>query len=162
MRHYVEGFSKRTGVKARLRIGRGIDALPAVLHRPLFRVIQEALANVYRHASASRVSVDMRCMLEHLHLVVQDNGRGMGGTKRPGQRQSEPSCFGVGIPCIRARLRQFGGRLVIKSGLLRGTVLHAIVPIIAEATRGTGGRQSTGNSCRAFGVSADVKKKMLQ
>lgn len=162
VRHYVEGFSKRTGVKARLRIGRGIDTLPAVLHRPLFRVIQEALANVYRHASASRVSIDMRCMLGHLHLVVQDNGRGMGGMRRPGRRQSEPSCLGVGIPSIRARLRQFGGRLIIKSGLLRGTVLHAIVPIIAEATRDTGGRQSTGNSCRAFGVSADVKKKMLQ
>ena len=116
VRHYVEGFSKRTGVKARLRIGWGIDTLPAVLHRPLFRVIQEALANVYRHASASRVSIDMRCMLGHLHLVVQDNGRGMGGMKRPGQRQSEPSCLGVGIPSIRARLRQFGGRLVIKSG----------------------------------------------
>jgi signal transduction histidine kinase len=162
VRHYVEGFSKRTGVKARLRIGRGIDALPAVLHRPLFRVIQEALANVYRHASAPHVSIDMRCMLQHLHLVVQDDGRGMGGTKHSGQRQSGPSCLGVGIPSIRARLRQFGGRLVIKSGMRRGTMLHAIVPIIAEATRDTASLRGTGNSCRAFGVSADVKNRALQ
>ena len=162
VRHYVEGFSKRTGVKARLRIGRGIDTLPAVLHRPLFRVIQEALANVYRHASASRVCIDMRCMLGHLHLVIHDNGRGMGGAKRAGQRQSEPSCLGVGIPGIRARLRQFGGRLVIKAGARRGTVLHAIVPIIANATRDTECLQRTGNSCPAFGVSADVKKSALR
>lgn len=160
--HYVEGFSRRTGVKARLRIGRGIDALPVVLHRPLFRVIQESLANVYRHASASRVCIDMRCMFEHLHLVVRDNGRGMGSSKHSGQRQSEPSCLGVGIPSIRSRLRQFGGRLVIKSGVRRGTVLHAIVPIIAEATRDTENLRGTGNSCRAFGVSADVKKKTLR
>jgi two-component system NarL family sensor kinase len=162
VRHYVEGFSKRTGVKARLRISRGIDTLPAVLHRPLFRVIQEALANVYRHASASRVCIDMRCMLEHLHLVVQDNGRGMSGTKYSGQRLSEPPCLGVGIPSIRARLRQFGGRLVIKSGLRRGTVLHAIVPTIAQVTRDTGDLRGTGNSCPAFGVSADVKKRALR
>jgi two-component system NarL family sensor kinase len=162
VRHYVEGFSKRTGVKVRLRIGGEIDTLPAVLHRPLFRVIQEALANVYRHASASRVCIDMRCMLEHLHLVVQDNGRGMGGSKHSGQRQSKPSCLGVGIPGIRARLRQFGGRLVIKSGVRRGTVLHAIVPSIAKATRDSGGLRGTGNSFRAFGVSADVKKRALR
>ena len=134
VRHYVEGFSKRTGVKTRLRTGQGIATLPVALHRSLFRVMQEALANVYRHASASRVRIDMRCMLGHLHLVVQDDGRGMGGRKHLGQRQSEPSCLGVGIPGIRARLRQYGGRLVIKSGIRRGTVLHAIVPIIAEAT----------------------------
>lgn len=162
VRHYVEGFSRRTGVKARLRIAGGIDTLPSVLHRPLFRIIQESLANVYRHASASRVRLDMRCMLEHLHLVVQDNGRGMGGARHSGRRQSEPSCLGVGIPGIRARLRQFGGRLVIKPGVRRGTVLHAIVPIIAEATRDAGNLRCAGNSCRAFGVSADVKKRALR
>jgi signal transduction histidine kinase len=101
-------------------------------------------------------------MLEHLHLVVQDNGRGMGGRKHSGQRQSEPSCLGVGIPGIRARLRQYGGRLVIKSGIRRGTVLHAIVPIVAEATHDTGSPRGTGNSLRAFGVSADVKKRALR
>ena len=163
VRHYVEGFSRRTGVKARLRIARGLDTLPAVLHRPLFRIIQESLANVYRHASASRVCIDMRCMLAHLHLVVQDNGRGMDGTKHSGRRQSEePSCLGVGIPGIRARLRQFGGRLVIKPGVRRGTVLHAIVPIIAEAIRDTENLRGTGKSCRAFGVSADVKTRALR
>ena len=162
VRRYVEGFSKRTGVKARLKIGRGVDTLPFVLQRPLFRVLQESLANVYRHASASRVCIDMRCMLGHLHLVVQDNGRGIGRSKHSGGGQSEPSCLGVGIPSIRSRLRQFGGRLVIKSRIRSGTVLHAIVPVIAEATRDTGSLRGTGNSCRAFGVSADVKNRALQ
>jgi len=134
LHRYVAGFGKRTGVKARLRIGQSRDALPFVLQRPVFRVIQEALANVYRHASASRVSVDLKYILGHLHVVVRDNGRGMQGARRSPHQPCEPSCLGVGIPGIRARLRQFGGKLVIKSGR-RGTMLHAIVPIVAGPAR---------------------------
>jgi two-component system NarL family sensor kinase len=130
LHRYVAGFGKRTGVKARLRIGQRTEALPFVLQRPVFRVIQEALANVYRHASASRVSIHLKFLLGHLHVVVRDNGRGMKGVRRPAHQPCEPSCLGVGIPGIRARLRQFGGRLVIKSGR-RGTMLHASVPIAA-------------------------------
>lgn len=159
---YVEGFGKRTGVKARLNIGPGVDALPFVLQRPIFRVIQEALANVHRHASASRVSIELRCMIDHLHLVVRDNGRGIGGAKRPWQRLNEPPSLGVGIPGIRARLRQFGGQLVIKSGL-RGTMLHAIVPTVEAAAHEYPGHwPAAGNLSRPFGVSADVKNKALQ
>ncbi|NJO34248.1 MAG: hypothetical protein HC869_15060 [Rhodospirillales bacterium] len=159
VRGYVEGFAKRTGLKPKLKIGRGVKALPCVLQRPIFRVIQEALANVYRHASASLVSIGLRCTPQHLHLVIGDNGRGMQSVKRQGL--SEPSCLGVGIPGIRARLRQFGGRLVIKSGP-RGTVLHAIVPIDAEAAGETGSRGSTGKFSPAFGVSTDARNKTLQ
>ncbi len=161
VRRYVEGFGKRTGVTAKLRIGQGVDVLPFVLQRPLFRVIQEALANVYRHASASQVAIDLRCIHQHLHLLVRDNGHGMGGVEHLGQKLSEPACPGVGIPGIRARLRQFGGKLVIKSGP-RGTMLHAIVPIAAEAADAAARWQGTGNISEAFGVSADVKKETLQ
>lgn len=159
VRGYVEGFGTRTGLKPRLKIGHGVQALPCVLQRPIFRVIQEALANVYRHASASRVSIALRCTVQHLHLVIGDNGRGMHSAKRQGP--NEPSCLGVGIPGIRARLRQFGGRLVIRSGP-RGTVLHAIVPMDAEGASEAGSRRSTGNYSPAFGVSTDARNKTLQ
>jgi signal transduction histidine kinase len=135
LHRYVAGFGKRTGVAASLRIAQSAGVLPFVLQRPVFRVIQEALANVYRHASASRVSIDLKYLLGHLHVVVRDNGRGMKGAGRPRQQPCEPSSLGVGIPGIRARLRQFGGKLVIKSGR-RGTLLHAVVPIMAASGRG--------------------------
>jgi two-component system, NarL family, sensor kinase len=135
LHQYIAGFGKRTGVTASLRIDRSAGVLPFVLQRPVFRVIQEALANVYRHASASRVSVDLKYLLGHLHVVVRDNGRGMKGAGRHQRQPCEPSCLGVGIPGIRARLRQFGGKLVIKSGR-RGTMLHAVVPVAAVSAGG--------------------------
>ena len=157
-RRYLEGFAKRTGVQTKLRIGSGIDALPALLQRPIFRVIQEALANVHRHAAASHVSVGLRCMSRHLHLVIRDNGHGMSAIG-PGRKVSEPSSPGVGIPGIRARLRQFGGRLVIKSGA-GGTMLHAIVPIFAEAARDTIERHDSGGNFRTIGAPAETKKAL--
>lgn len=153
-RRYLEGFAKRTSVQTKLRIGRGVDALPSLLQRPIFRVIQEALANVHRHAAASHVSIGLRCMGGHLHVVIRDNGRGMGAIGQ-GHKLSEPSSPGVGIPGIRARLRQFGGRLVIKSGA-GGTVLHTIVPICAEAARDSLGRHDRGSTIRT--IRADGEK----
>ena len=160
VRHYVEGFSKRTGVKARLRIGRGLDSAAGSAAQALVprhpRGARKCLPSCFGLACLHRHEVHARalCTWWSRTMAAGWTARNI----RDGGR-ARPSCLGVGIPGIRARLRQFGGRLVIKSGVRRGTVLHAIVPIIAEATRDTESRRGTGNSCRAFGVSADVKNE---
>ena len=136
VKRYVEGFGARAGLQQTIvKISPSVEALPSVIERPLLRVIQEALGNVHRHASATRVLVTLRCIHGTLHLVVRDDGRGIGrGRRYAAWRAMEPTGTGVGIPGIRARLRQFGGRLVIKSGV-KGTMLHAAVPVFPEAGR---------------------------
>jgi signal transduction histidine kinase len=100
----------------------------------LLRIIQEALANVHRHAGASQVSITLRMTGNALKLVVSDDGRGMPG--RSGQ--PEPAQSGVGIPGMRSRLRHFGGVLEIHSGP-RGTTLTATVPLAGVRHRAPAG-----------------------
>lgn len=129
---YVHGFDSRTGLKTRLRVSEAVDALPSTLQRTFFRIVQEVLADVHRHASATRVCIDVRCLLQRLHLVVSDDGpdttRAAPGRKRAPRGKSRR---GAGIPGIRARLRRLDGELRVGSGPRGGTTLHAMVPMHA-------------------------------
>ena len=126
LERYVEEFGRRTGLETTLELDHGLDALPLLLQRSILRIVQEALANVHRHASASSVSVGLRRNAKQLHLVVSDDGRGIGEASR--HSEGEPFRPGVGIQGMTARVQQFGGDVEIKSRP-GGTTVHAVVPI---------------------------------
>ena len=126
---FVDGFAARTSLKTSLEIAPEVDKLSYERQRAVLRVIQEALANVFRHAQATQVKVAMEAADAHFKLRVTDNGRGM----PINQARSGPKAisFGVGIPAMRARLRQLGGTLEIHSSSAtggRGTTLCAVLP----------------------------------
>ena len=128
IRRYIDGYANRSGLRVKLRSSQKVDKLPLDMQRALFRIVQEALANVHRHACASHVSVDLRWVAGRLHVMVTDNGRGAEG------KQEEPAFRpGVGIYGIRARARQFGGDLKIQTGP-HGTRIH-VVTLIERAQR---------------------------
>jgi two-component system sensor histidine kinase UhpB len=126
---FVNGFSARTSLKTSLEIAPEVDKLSYERQRAVLRVIQEALMNVFRHARATQVKVAMETMDTHFRLRVTDDGRGMPiNQARSGPRAIS---FGVGIPAMRARLRQLGGTLEIRSLSAaggRGTTLCAEIP----------------------------------
>jgi PAS domain S-box-containing protein len=125
IRRYIDGYAQRSKLSVKLRSCPNVDNLPLHMQRSLFRIVQEALANVHRHACASHVSVDLRWIADQLHVIVTDNGRGAES------KQEEPSFRpGVGIYGIRARARQFGGDLKIRTGP-HGTRIH----VVARAQR---------------------------
>ena len=134
LQRYIEGFAARTGLMVTLKLSADIDSLPISLRRSMLRIVQEALANVHRHASASRVSVKQKLLGNRLHLVISDDGSGIKGATAHDGTAGTP--LGVGIPGMRERLRQFGGNLEIKTGS-RGTTVHVSVPF------GEGWRDST-------------------
>jgi signal transduction histidine kinase len=121
LQRYLDGFAMRTRLQAQIRASSGIDDLPLALQEALMRVVQEALANTYRHASASKVVVKFSRVRRRLHLVIHDDGGGF-------PRDSRLPKLGVGIPGMRARMRQFGGTLDFRTGP-RGTFVHAVVPL---------------------------------
>ena len=128
IRRYIDGYAQRSKLCVKLRSCPNVDKLPLHMQRSLFRIVQEALANVHRHACASHVSVDLRWIADRLHVIVTDNGRGAES------KQEEPSFRpGVGIYGIRARARQFGGDLKIRTGP-HGTRIH-VVAMIDRAQR---------------------------
>jgi two-component system, NarL family, sensor kinase len=126
---FVDGFSARTSLQTNLEIASEVDELSYERQRAVLRVIQEALMNVFRHAKATQVKVEIKATYTHLRLRISDNGRGMPiGRARSG---SKSISSGVGIPAMRARLQQMGGALEIRSSSAperRGTTLYAAIP----------------------------------
>jgi signal transduction histidine kinase len=126
LQRYVKGFGMRTGLNARIRLGIDADELPIQQQRALLRIAQESLANVHRHAAATRVAVNLRRHGGELHLVIRDDGRGL---QTAGVRVDAGSApLGVGIPGMAARVRQLGGKMDIRSGA-RGTTVHVALPM---------------------------------
>lgn len=123
VRHFVEGFAKRTGLKLACKVDDTVDDAASPVQRAVLRVVQEALTNVHRHARATRISVTIQVNGAGLNLRVTDNGLGLSGIKRDALPE-----LGVGIPGMQSRVRRFGGDLSITSGR-RGTTVQAVIPL---------------------------------
>ncbi|MFL5156801.1 MAG: PAS domain-containing protein [Microvirga sp.] len=130
VQNFADGFSKRTDLRTILRFDEAADGLPVDLQRALFRIVQEGLANVHRHAKASQVILNLRLTSDQVILFVADNGHGM--RSRRGETGVRQATLGVGIPGMRIRLSQFGGSLRIRSGR-RGTIIRATAPRLMPA-----------------------------
>jgi PAS domain S-box-containing protein len=124
LQQYTEGYANRSGLAVKLRLSTKVDNLPFRTQQSLFRVFQEILTNVYRHASASRVWIHLRWISGRLHLVITDDGRGVAGIAGSDGRFRP----GLGIRGIKARVDQLGGDLRIRTGTF-GTTVHAVVPV---------------------------------
>ena len=156
LHRYLEGFARRTGLKSRLRLSPVVDDLTFALQITVFRIVQEGLANVHRHASASRVSIDVRVIRDQLHLIVSDDGRGFKSSNHAAASSNGVPRMGVGIPGIKARLRQFGGELVVRSGP-GGTRLHGVMPVhVAPPVDASDGLLSGGYIASASHSAASV------
>ncbi|HEY2052077.1 MAG TPA: histidine kinase [Caulobacteraceae bacterium] len=123
-RRFVEGFGRRTGLKATCETNGPLHDLSGAAHHAVFRVIQEALTNVHRHADARRVDVSLANVSGQLILRVADDGQGIA----PLSQEAPEVPLGVGIPGMRARIEQLGGRLEIENGA-PGTIVSATIPL---------------------------------
>ena len=120
---FIDGFSQRTQIKVAVKIDADCDGLPMALQRALLRIVQEAFANVHRHATANKIIIYLAAKNGSLNLHIADNGKGF-----QSQNPAVPLREGVGIPGMRARVHQFDGTLRILSGA-RGTRLSVQIPI---------------------------------
>lgn len=122
----LTGFSHRTGIRCTCDCDDDEGVAPAVA-TALFRILQEALTNVTRHAAATEVQVSVRRDGAAVALTVADNGRGLGG-----DRSTERT--GHGLRGMAERMRALGGALVIGPGIDGGTTLTASCPAGMERT----------------------------
>ncbi len=134
LERYVKGFAAATGLHAEF-YAHGLEGvrLPAALETSLYRMIQEALTNVAKHAKARNVSVLMRRQGTGVSLIVEDDGQGFdvtAGKGRPGG--------GVGLLGMEERAFLLGGTLTIESAPGAGTTIVVEVPL--EAPGGAGGQ----------------------
>jgi PAS domain S-box-containing protein len=121
LREYCGQFTHKQGVPVRY-FHRGVSArLPGHIGVTLFRVAEEALCNVARHAGAKGAAVLLNCTPQGMRLVIRDDGAGFDPAAiAPG--------MGLGILAMRERLRAVGGSLSIRSRPGCGTELVAVAP----------------------------------
>jgi two-component system, NarL family, sensor kinase len=126
---YVEGFTRRSGIKIGLRLPPDVGRLGQDVETALFRVVQESLGNVRRHSGADAATISLSLLPTRVALTISDNGRGMtpGVRMDPSADSEDIPSLGVGIAGMRARLKQLGGTLEIASSP-RGTTVRAVIP----------------------------------
>jgi PAS domain S-box-containing protein len=126
---YVDGFIKRSNIQISLSITpSNFPRLTPDIETTIFRVVQESLTNVYRHANSESVRVEVDKKAEWVVVRVRDYGKGL-PQETAGKIHS--SNLGVGIGGMRERVRQFGGELTV-SRAEPGTVVEARIPLFAS------------------------------
>jgi len=119
---YVEGFSTRSGIQVTLQLVQGLGRLPKETEVAIFRIVQEGLANIHRHAQSSTADIRLGLDAGDLRLEIADQGRGI-----PQGILRNTNGAGVGLPGMRERVRQLGGRCEIESGN-GGTTIRIVLP----------------------------------
>ena len=125
LRHYVEGFSHRSGIQVDLEYGIDLARCSEEVETALFRVVQESLANIHRHSESKSAFVRLARTGDNVELTITDQGRGLPPGLLAGK--AEEARVGVGISGMRQRMLQLEGRLEIRSGA-GGTTVRAVLP----------------------------------
>lgn len=115
----LESVEGRAGMQTALVV-EGNGRLPAPIENALYRLAQESLNNILKHAQASKVAITLRWDAQHVFLQLTDNGVGF---------DLAQSGVGLGLPGMAERVAQVGGKLAIISQPGNGTTIQAEVPL---------------------------------
>src|SRR5699024_8457084 len=102
-----------TGIDVKLKVIGKIDNLDSAIEIAVFRIIQEALSNVYKHSKASKVHLVIENTTEKISVTISDNGMGFDTTKR--METEGITTGGYGIASMEERVGLLGGEITIRS-----------------------------------------------
>ncbi len=130
IRRYVKEYSAQHGITVDCEIN-GFEGqrLPPEVESTVYRIIQEALTNVAKHAQASNVSVVMEHRGSRVVAIVEDDGRGFEVGEQPGSRPREGQ---LGLFGMQERASLVEGKIVVESSPGAGTTVYIEVPVKAE------------------------------
>jgi two-component system, NarL family, sensor kinase len=121
---YVEGLTKRSGIETTLSVQQqDFPRLSPDVETAVFRIVQEALTNVFRHSEARKVWITLSQTNGVIVVAVRDDGKGIG--KQIVDLQ--PDSVGVGIGGMKQRAKEFGGELRL-SNAQPGTLVELLIP----------------------------------
>lgn len=124
MQTYCTEFTRRMHLPITIDVDESVPILPDVYNITLYRVLQEALNNIIKHARATHVWVDLSIEENVVTLTIQDNGQGFEADGQHG---------GIGLASMRERITIAGGKFSISSAPHRGTILTAQLPAQSTA-----------------------------
>jgi signal transduction histidine kinase len=121
---FVKGFSKQSRVHVRLTVYAAVEQLDSVKRTVLYRIAQEALTNVARHARASRVDVNIHKLARAVGVTIKDNGKSFEVERVLHAKKNKR----LGLLGMRERVEMVGGRLRVESAPGKGTTIRAEIP----------------------------------
>lgn len=125
----VRAVRKRISTQITFTHDVGTARLPVELERAGYRIVQEALSNVVKHAAATTCDIRIVVTDGRLVLDIDDDGRGFGAPRME-------TSMGLGLISMRERTAQLGGTIVIESGDGRGTHVHVECPVHHDSRSG--------------------------
>jgi signal transduction histidine kinase len=137
IRTYVKAFAERTGIAARMQTKADLAGLDSEQELVLFRVAQESITNVFKHAQATRVDIRFRRLPREILMEIGDNGRSF--SVEDTLRRVEGKR--LGLTGMRERVRLVHGELAIESSPGRGTKVRVTFPIALNQDAATGGHE---------------------
>jgi signal transduction histidine kinase len=125
LQSYLDGLTKRSGIDTFVEVQpTDFPRLSSELETAVFRIIQEALTNVFRHSRARNCWIAMKCTGSGLGVTVRDDGIGISLQIA----EFRPGSIGIGLGGMRQRVKEFGGELRLQNGS-PGTVVEINIPI---------------------------------
>jgi signal transduction histidine kinase len=134
LRWFAAGFAERSGIRVDLDLPESVERLPLDTETVLFRVVQESLTNIHRHAESETARIRLRHHAELLVLEIEDRGRGIPSASLK-RITSGGGGAGVGIASMSERIEQLGGRLEVTSRDrgTTGTTVRVWLPLAKDA-----------------------------
>jgi signal transduction histidine kinase len=130
LKWFTEGFEQRSGIKVKLELDSEFGRVSRDLETAVFRIVQESLTNIHRHAASPTATIRLRQSGARVTLEIADAGKGI-----PPEKLSEIACAGVsglGLRGMRERIENFRGTFDIASGET-GTCIRVSIPVAACA-----------------------------
>lgn len=122
---FLKGFKEQTGIQVSLSAFTTVEEMNSDERTVFYRVAQEAITNVARHARASHVAVTLQKLASTICMTIKDNGVGFPAKLLFSAAKKKR----LGLLGMRERLEMIGGTFAIEAGLDKGTIVTALVPL---------------------------------
>jgi signal transduction histidine kinase len=129
---FAKGFFEQSGIRVRLKVFAAVEELENSKRTILYRVTQEALTNVLKHAKASKVEVSIAKRDEAVSLSIQDDGKSFEVERLLYSAKNKR----LGLLGMRERVEMVGGSFRVQSAPGEGTTIHASIPIHSHHSNG--------------------------
>jgi signal transduction histidine kinase len=121
----TQEFEKRTGIHCQMNLHSEELVLKENLTTAVFRIFQETLTNITRHARATQIHVTLQTRNSHFELTIRDNGKGITENEI-----TDPKSFG--IIGMKERIEYLGGKITIHGAPGKGTTIHLNIPLLKD------------------------------
>lgn len=135
VQNMAQGFSRRTGIGAKIIAEDEIVRFSKEIEIALFRCVQESLTNIARHSGAKKVAIEFKYLPDRVQVSIKDDGKGF----EPDVL--DPSSGRLGLVGMRERVKLLNGNLIIESKPHRGTHIAIMIPLTCSDTRNTFSKQ---------------------